>query len=154
MPVSWKASVSSGSSCSRRPSKTAAARFACCGSEIMGEDLLAAEPQRFQEPPGAAGETRRQHGNRFRIIHPQVAGDAVAAIEVRAIDLAGVQGMFGRQEMGKGLEAIARGQVGNQALDDHGRAAGSGPPTGRRREWPAVPPRNGSRRPIAATAGD
>ena len=97
-------------------------------TEIIGKDLPAADPQRFQQPRGAVGGTGRHHGNRFRIIHPQVAGDAAAAIEGRAIGLARVQGMFGRQEMGKGPEAIARGQIRNQALDDHGRAAGSGPP--------------------------
>ena len=48
--------------------------------------------------------------------------------QFRAIGLAGVQGMLGRQEMGKGPEAIARGQFRNQALDDHGRAAGGGAP--------------------------
>ena len=57
-----------------------------------------------------------------------MAGDAAAAIAVRAIGLARVQGMLGRQEMGKGLETIARGQIRKQAFDDHGRAAGSGPP--------------------------
>ena len=78
--------------------------------------------------PGPQAKPVDDHGNRFRIIHPQAAGDAAAAIAGRAIGLAGVQCMFGRQEMGKGPETIARGQVRNQALDDHGRAAGGGPP--------------------------
>ena len=123
-------------------------------TEIIGEDLPAAQPQRFQEPPGAVGKTRRHHGNRFRIIHPQVTGDAAAAIAGRAIGLARVQGMLGRQEMGKGPEAIARGQVRNQAFDDHAPRGRKRSATDRRREWPATPPRSGSRRPIAATAGD
>ncbi len=96
--------------------------------EILGENLPAAQPQRFQEPCRAAGKARRDYGNRLRIIHPQVTGDAAAAIEGRAIGLARVEGMLGRQEMGKGPEAVAGGQIRNEAVDDHGRAAGSGPP--------------------------
>ena len=97
-------------------------------AEVTGKNPLAAEPQGLQEPPGTVGKARRQHGNRLRIIDPQATGDAVAAIQFGTIRLAGVQGMFGRQEMGKCLEAIARRQFRNQALDDHGRAAGGRAP--------------------------
>ena len=32
-------------------------------TEILGEDPLPAQPQRFQQPPGAVGKTGREHGN-------------------------------------------------------------------------------------------
>ena len=72
--------------------------------------------------------TVSENGNRLGIGHPQVRRDAAAAIEHRAIDLARIQRMFGRQQMGEGPKAIAGGQLRHRTFDGHRRLTRRGAP--------------------------